>query len=43
MNSLENYLLSLQINCYHTSVIQVSQVQMRIWQSLQNSLVMQIA
>ncbi|WP_335992578.1 hypothetical protein [Pseudoalteromonas sp. CH_XMU1449-3] len=37
MNSLENYLLSLQINCYHTSVMQVSQVQMRIWQSLQNS------
>ncbi len=37
MNSLENYLLSLQINCYHTSVIQISQVQARIWQSLQNS------
>ena len=37
MNSLENYLLSLQINCYQTSVIQISQVQTRIWQSLQNS------
>ena len=37
MSSLENYLLSLQINCYHTSVIQVYQVQKHIWQSLQNN------
>ena len=34
---LENYLLSLQINCYQASAIQISQVQTRIWQSLQNN------
>jgi len=34
MNALENYLLSLQINCYNTSVTQIIDVQNRIFRSL---------
>lgn len=36
MNPLENYLLSLQINTYKTSIYQVIEIQTRIWQSLQS-------
>jgi hypothetical protein len=34
MNLLENYLLSLQVNTYNTSISQVIEIQTRIWQSI---------
>lgn len=36
MNSLENYLLSLQLNNYNTSISQIVEIQIRTWQSLQS-------
>ncbi|MEI8643758.1 hypothetical protein P4S60_15980 [Pseudoalteromonas sp. Hal040] len=34
MNLLENYLLSLQVSTYNTSISQVIEIQTRIWQSI---------